>query len=256
MGNLKIKINFLQQAFKYKLTIRERVLAILESIVVVVVLGYFFYRSVIWTIMISPIFIFYLNYRVGEICEKKRWELMIQFKELILSVNSSIQAGSSMETAFNNADRDMLELYDANAQIIKELAIIKNGLKNNYSLVNLLKRFAMDAQIDEINSFANVLIFSKQSGGNVKAMMESYIHVIDEKVLLAQEIETTLSAKKYEQKIMNIVPFVLIFYVDLTSPGFFNILYHNLFGNMIMTFMLATYIFAYSLSVKIVNRTM
>ena len=41
---------------------------------------------------------------------------------------------------------------------------------------------------------------------------------------------------------MNVVPFFIIFYVELTSKGFFDILYHNLFGNLVMTVTLGIYL--------------
>ena len=62
-----------------------------------------------------------------------------------------------------------------------------------------------------------------------------------------------ISAKKMEQKIMNMVPFLIIFYVGTTSRGFFDVLYHNLIGVIIMTSCLLFYGAAYLLSKRIVK---
>jgi len=52
---------------------------------------------------------------------------------------------------------------------------------------------------------------------------------------------------------MNVVPFFIIFYISLTSKGFFDVLYHNPVGILIMTICMAVYLAAFLLSEKIVE---
>ena len=56
-----------------------------------------------------------------------------------------------------------------------------------------------------------------------------------------------------EARIMNMVPFFIIFYINLTSSGFFSPLYHNAFGIVLMTVCMGLYVGAYILSERIVN---
>ncbi len=39
-----------------------------------------------------------------------------------------------------------------------------------------------------------------------------------------------IAQKKLEQKVMNVMPLFLLFYLDITSPGYLNVLYHNVLG--------------------------
>ena len=59
-----------------------------------------------------------------------------------------------------------------------------------------------------------------------------------------EEIQDMLTAKKMEGRIMQVVPFLLVLYLQSSSPGFFNPLYHNIMGYGVMTAMLALYIAA------------
>ena len=77
--------------------------------------------------------------------------------------------------------------------------------------------------------------------------------VIEQKMETDREIQLMVSAKKMEQKIMNAVPFLIMFYVSSTSKGFFDVLYHNLAGIVIMTVCLGFYGAAYRLSRRIVE---
>ena len=77
--------------------------------------------------------------------------------------------------------------------------------------------------------------------------------VIEQKTETDKEIQLMISAKKLEQKIMNAVPFLIIFYVSSTSRGFFDVLYHNPAGIAVMTVCLGCYGAAYRLSRRIVE---
>jgi tight adherence protein B len=65
------------------------------------------------------------------------------------------------------------------------------------------------------------------------------------------EIDILLSSRKYEQKIMEGIPFFIIFYLGLSSDGFFDVLYHNPAGVLFMTGCLAAYLAAVLLSDRI-----
>ncbi len=226
-------------------------LVVLETIGLQLIFGYFFYKSLIWTVALTPIFIFYYKKRLREIREKENWNTMLQFKELLIAVNGAIQAGASMENAFISSIDDMTGLFGKDSVIVRELFIIKKGLGNNRRLSDLLQNFSIRAEVTEVKNFANIMVAGQHSGGNIKSIMDTYIHMIDEKVAVLQETNNLMASAKYEQRIMNIVPFLIILYVEITSRGFFDMLYHNIFGNIVMSFCLGIYICAVVLAEKI-----
>ncbi len=123
--------------YVYKLSPKEITLALLKGIAVEALLTYFFYRSLIWGIILIPIIPMYALMKLKEVTEKKKWEILLQFKEMLTSVNNSIQAGYSIENAFISCRKDMLELYGGDAVIVKELSILIQGMKNNLSLIHI-----------------------------------------------------------------------------------------------------------------------
>lgn len=226
---------------------------LLEGIGLILLFGYFFYRSAFITVLLTPLLYPYLIYKGKEARKAEKPELLMQFKEMLVSVNGSLHAGYSIENAFIDSVKDLSQMYGEKAYIVKELKIIQRGLSNNIELSNLLKEFATRSEIDEINSFVGVLRMGKRSGGNLTRNMDAFVRVIEEKADVMQEIKTMTSARIFEQRIMNAVPFLIIFYVELTNKGFFSILYHNLFGNVVMTITMAIYILSIYLSKKLIN---
>ena len=226
---------------------------LLEGIGLIILFGYFFYRSALITILLTPLLYPYLIYKSKEAKEAEKPELLMQFKEMLTSVNGSLHAGYSIENAFIDSVKDLSQMYGEKAYIVKELRIIQRGLSNNLELSGLMEEFAIRSEIEEINSFVGILRMGKRSGGTLKKNMDAFVRVIEEKADVMQEIKTMTSARIFEQRIMNAVPFLIIFYVELTNKGFFSILYHNLFGYIVMTITMIIYIISVYLSKKLVE---
>ena len=83
--------------------------------------------------------------------------------------------------------------------------------------------------------------------------MEQMARVLGEKIRVQREIEVCISGKRMEQMIMSLVPGGMILYIQLTSQGFMDVLYHNVFGGLVMTGCLILYLFSFWMGRKIVR---
>ncbi len=215
--------------------------------------GRLFFDSWLAVLMISPIAIpWTLLQRKNESIRKCR-QIGIQFKDAIFSVLTSLKAGFSIENSFLEARRDMDLLYGKNSDISFYLSRISKGLKNSVPLEKLIFGMGKETGNSDIQDFALVFAVAKRSGGNMTEIIDRTICVISGKLEVEKEIDVLISAKRLEAKIMNMVPFFIIFYISITSPGFFDALYHNFFGIILMTVCMVIYCISYVLSEKIVN---
>ena len=55
------------------------------------------------------------------------------------------------------------------------------------------------------------------------------------KMTESEQIALLFESKRFEQKIMNVVPVAIMLYIGLTSPGYFAPLYGNLRGIALMS---------------------
>lgn len=174
-------------------------------------------------------------------------ELSIQFRECILAVSTSLQAGYSVENAFVECRQDMAFLYGEKGLIVEEMDIVRRGLNINISLEELLQDMAMRSGCEEIAQFAQIFSIVKRNGGNMAAVIQSTADQIGRRIELKREIRMFLGGKKMEMGIMRIMPFGILLYVDMGTPGYFDSLYHNFTGMAIMTVCLLIYLTAYFL---------
>lgn len=237
----------------YHLQGREGALYVLEGAAIVVMIGYFFYHSWIACLCLTPVLFLFLRDKKKELARKRRQALGMQFKDMILSVSANQRAGYSVENAFRESYRDMEMLYGSKELICVEIRHIMVGLDNNVVLEKLLYDLGVRSHEPDIMQFADVFYIAKRSGGNMTDILAKTAAVIEQKMETDREIQLMIGAKRLEQKIMNAVPFLIIFYVNSTSRGFFDVLYHNLAGITVMTVCLGFYGAAHKLSKRIVE---
>ncbi len=196
---------------------------------------YLFYDSPKAAILFIPFGIMDYRSLKKKKLEKQKQELTLQFKSMIEALVISLNAGYSLEHSFETAQKDLSLVYDRQAYIFEELYIILSGLRMNIPLERLLKDFGERSGIEDIKNFANVVMVAKKSGGNLIRIIQKTVNSIGDKIAVEQEIETMISAKKLEERIMMIMPYGIIGYLRISNGDFLQVLYHNLLGVMLMT---------------------
>jgi tight adherence protein B len=104
----------------------------------------------------------------------------------------------------------MVMAYGKDSMMAKEVKIINAGLYNNFTIEELLKDLADRSGLDDINSFAETFAVCKTRGGSLKKIVSDCRDIINDKIEIEMEIETTLTANKNEINIMCVLPFVII----------------------------------------------
>ncbi|MBP5554673.1 MAG: type II secretion system F family protein [Lachnospiraceae bacterium] len=197
----------------------------------------------------------YLYYRQKkkELASRDVKKLESQFREAIRGVDAAIKAGYSVENAFVQSGKDMERQFGKGSFICEELEIIRRGLVINITLEEMLGDLAVRSGSEAIEDFAKVFMIAKRFGGNLSEVIGTAVETISVRIETRDEILAAISGKKAEQNIMKIMPFGILAYVGISSPGYFDSLYGNLTGVAIMTGLLAVYLFACFLGDKILT---
>ncbi len=76
---------------------------------------------------------------------------------------------------------------------------------------------------------------------------------IEGKIEVEKEIEAAIAGKVFEQRIMSVMPFVIILYMQLSFPELIAPLYGSIIGTLTMTLCLILYCAAFWLGNRIVD---
>lgn len=215
--------------------------------------GWIFYHSVLFTLLLSPLGIVLYRYFEKEKIGQKKSVFLQQFKEMVESVAAALNVGYSAENAFVDAQKELGTIYPKDALIRKELDLIVRKIRLQISLEQILFDFADRAELTDVRNFATVFSQAKRSGGDMIAIIKNTASQIGERVDVSREIDTILAAKKYEFRVMCVIPYAMIVYMRLSFPEFMEVLYGNIIGIGVMTLCLCVYCVACMLGVSLIK---
>lgn len=238
---------------KYILTPAQWCLYGLQGVAAGGLFAYVFYRSIAAFLIFLPFGIIFPIIKKTELKEKRLQKLNLEFKEGILLLSSFLSAGYSVENAFSSSVRELKLLYGEEGLISMEFGHIAGQIRMNRSVEQALLEFAGRSGLDDVKNFAEVFAAAKRSGGELVSIISRTASVIRDKVQVRQEILTMTASKQFEQKIMNGIPFFIVLYIDMTSPGFFDLMYGTGVGRILMTACMAAYIAAFVIARRIMQ---
>lgn len=150
--------------------------------------------------------------------------------------------------------KDVIQQYGMESDMAVEMRQMIHQMDCNVPLEQLLEDFAERSRIEDVEQFAGIFSYAKRSGGDFTAIMGNTVRQMADRMELQETIETALTARKMEQKVMNVIPLFILAFVNVTSGSFLEALYGNVAGVLIMTGCLILYGLAYLWSEKIVRR--
>ena len=217
-------------------------------------LGWLFYRSkwvsIFFAIIGTPFFV-YRQSRFTRSVQKKVLEE--QFKDCILSLAASLRTGYSPENAWKEVHREMVLLHGEKSIIVKEIENIRHKLMIKQPLETVLEEFGERSGVEDIRNFADVFRIAKRGGGDLVSIISSTAKTISDKADVQREIQTIISAKRVEQKIMIVMPLAILVYMEMFNSGFLDVLYEGIAGRAVMTGCFLMYVAAFFLGEKIVD---
>ncbi len=238
--------------YVYHLNPVERISGIAMSFSVGFFVGMVFFRSFLISIVAGTICVIpgikkYKEY----LKEKRRQNLLLQFRDMMESLSASYSAGKNTQGAFQDACADLIAIYGEKADMVHELKLIVSGLYNGQNIDDMLTNFALRSHLDDIESFATVFEVSNRYGGNLRKVVGETRQIINEKIETELEIRTILTANKNDLNIMIIMPVVIM--LMLGGMGDMSIIQNTLVNVIVKIVALILFGVAYYMGRKIVD---
>ena len=231
----------------------EYLKAVLQGVILIGIISYLFYENLFYTILLSPYLFWYIKSWEKQAIKKRKERFRVQFKEAIQSISTALNVGYSIENSIREALKDLKGIYKKEEIILRELAYIIRQLQMNITAEQALREFASRVEDEDVQIFVTVFNMAKRSGGDSLEIIRNVVRQMSEKLDVEREINTILSAKKMEFRIMTIIPLGMIAYLKISFPEFLDVLYGNVAGVIIMSVCLGIYVIAYEIGKRMVE---
>ena len=238
----------------YRMAKIEIFFAASAAMLAVFATAYVFYRSMLLCIALSPLGLLYLPYRRKQQIIKRRDALKQQFRDMLYSLSSSLMAGKTMESALREVRGDLEILYpDTETAILREVDIILRRMLLNETIDVALNDLAVRSGIDDIDSFCNVLATCRKMGGNLVEIVKNTTNILGDKMEIKNEIDVLLAQRKFEKKVLNIMPVALVFILSMTAKDYIEPVFTTMMGRLVMSAAIALIAISWFISEKIMN---
>ncbi len=219
----------------------ERIKAYLSGFLLCLAGGWLTWRSVIGVMILVPLVFIFVSGREKEYRQAKNKKNRGIFSEAIISMADALSAGYSVEGALGEATRELVGKYGDKNDTVRGFVEISNKVRNSISIEKAFESFADEMDIDDAKSFSEVLFVAKRMGGDLISIISGTAQGIHDRTEVEKEIDSILGAKKFELRLVQVMPPGIILYLNVFGGGILDPLYCTLAGRVIMTAMLASY---------------
>lgn len=238
----------------YCMNSKEKIFYTFLAMIVIFGLAFIFYHNMLISLILCPIALVYPKIKCREIIEKRKYNLNLQFKDMLYSLSSSLNAGKSVELSFREIHQDLSVIYiDPNTDILLETQVILRKLEMNETIEAALTDFAKRAHLDDVTNFVDVFNICKRTGGNIIEIIKNTSNIINDKIENKEEINIILSERKLEQKILTSLPVFMIVLLTLTVPEYIAPVFNDIKGVAAMSISVLFLLIAYVISKKIIR---
>lgn len=199
-------------------------------------ISYIFYDSLWLVFFMAPLMFPWMVWQRKKRRRIQREETQKEFREMMLSVSNSLSAGYSLENAIRVASEELTILNGGRKGLLaKELDLLISSMEINEPVEKLLGKMAERVQLEELIQFSEIVTIIKKNGGNLIEIIRKSVEHISQAMQLKEEIRTMTAAKQMEKRIMSVMPYFILFYVRITNPEYFTVMYHNVAGQIVAT---------------------
>ena len=176
---------------KYRCNLWERLGCLAAGTAVAAAIAWLFYRSWYGMVLVIPVNYLIVSYYKNKKRDERAKKLMIEFRDAIQAVAAALLAGYSIEHAWKEAEREIMDLYGKEAMITKELIQMNAEIKLNRNVEEILHDLAVRSGVEEIQSFAEIFGFAKRSGGDFPQIIRTTAARISAKIEVERSEEHT-----------------------------------------------------------------
>lgn len=190
----------------------KRRINLLQTAVICVILfllGMMLFRSAFFAILIALLGLFYPKVKASHDQQKQEKVMLLQFRDAILSLASSLKAGTSLQVALRRCETDMtreLQLQK-DKPMLEALERINGDIQLGTPVEEALQTFKNEHDtIEDIAQFVDAILMTRTKGGNLADVIDNTAESISDKIMIQQEIKVATAQKKMEASLLTFMP--------------------------------------------------
>jgi len=196
---------------EYTMTLADRITGFAVGAVIGVIVAQIFFGFIAVDVIVAVIAGIAAVPVYRRMIIKRRLKLLlVQFRDMLDILGAAYSSGMITTTAFSDAEHNLIIQYGEKSMICQEIRRVNYNAEVGDSIEEALLEFAERSGLDDIKSFASVMYISKESGGNIRQIVNETRGIIGDKIEIEQEIQTIISGAESSLNIMICLPLLVV----------------------------------------------
>ncbi len=213
-------------------------ISFIASAGVFLLISILFYNSILPAVLVIPAWPWIRKILEHMVGESRREKFKTEFRDFLNSLSGSFAVGRQMEEGLVEASNELRVLYGEKSLIVEETESLLAGIRSGFKPGRLLHDLADRWEIEEARELAGVYDACIETGGDISGALERAAVMLGEKLTIENDIRVTVSQKKYESRMIALMPPFILVFLRLISPGYLDVIYGTFAGIILMTFAL------------------
>lgn len=239
---------------EYSMTTKEKRIFYGAMMLSGLFLSLLFYRNIFFAPLIFVFTKKIKRFYIDKMKEKRKENYLVQFKDFLFMLSTSIGTGRSMKDAIGETLPNLKNIYGENAilhiEMNKAYERMETGGENDVYVLNDL---AIASGLEDCIDFVSIYSICKTTGASLICALNKAASVIIDKMTIEREVKELVKRKETEGLIIFFMPIIVILFLNLCAQDYINPLYESLIGRIIMTLVIVLNIVIYGIIQKIVN---
>jgi tight adherence protein B len=160
----------------------------------------------------------------------RRRKFLKQFLPVLNQIANIVRTGSTIEEAFSIVARENP------APISEEFGLLTAEYRICHDLPACLSNLTKRMKSEDLTIFSSSIIISKRTGANLVEQLENIRKTLSDRFYIEGRIKSLTIMSKVQDILSFIIPFCVIFIVNMIDPDYFNPLWRSSLGHLILTF--------------------
>ena len=229
----------------YRLSLREVLLYGGLALLGLLILFFVFYDAA-WLAFFAviPVFLLFRKKLKKALAERRKRRLRKEFLSAVTLMGDALRSGYSAENAVTASVPELVSLWGPESDMVREWNDMAKAFRLNQTIEERLNDLGARTHVQEIQDFADVFAVTKRTGGRLSEVVMDTGLILTEQFDAEEKVRTAVASRRFEQKIMDVMPAGILLYIRLTSPDLIGLIYEGLTGRLVMTACLFVYLAA------------
>lgn len=196
--------------------------------------AYLLYKNIWVSLGFAMVFAVYGFFNKKRYEKDRQRKMQMCFLDFLICLEPLLGMSGTFAGTFAEAVDDYRRFHGED-ELCKFLDSAVNDFRINTSTSNVLSKLAFGINLEDSDAFARSMAICEKTGGNPLEITGKTTELLVGRARILRDIHTSLSGRMFEQKVITLMPFMLLGILSSAAGSYLEPMYTTAAGRIVMS---------------------